>query len=164
MYGLAADAENAGAVRRIFALKGRPASHPLIVHVAGSEAAGHFARQVPDLAQRLMAAFWPGPLTLILARREGVADKAAGGHASIDCSIIQTYKIAMEIKKITGKNPKKVFIEMAKGGGEKGKRTERRKDKIKELYKNMKDSLSDYCNNLQDLSSQVEKYDDNRLR
>ena len=82
VYGLAADAENAGAVRRIFALKGRPASHPLIVHVAGSEAAGHFARQVPDLAQRLMAAFWPGPLTLILARREGVADEAAGGHAS----------------------------------------------------------------------------------
>lgn len=83
---------------------------------------------------------------------------------SVKRSIIQTYKIAMEIKKITGKNPKKVFIEMAKGGGEKGKRTERRKDKIKELYKNMKDPLSDYCNNLQDLSSQVEKYDDNRLR
>lgn len=83
---------------------------------------------------------------------------------SVKRSIIQTYKIAMEIKKITGKNPKKVFIEMAKGGGEKGKRTEKRKDKIKELYKNMKDSLSDYCNNLQDLSSQVEKYDDNRLR
>lgn len=83
---------------------------------------------------------------------------------SVKRSIIQTYKIAMEIKKITGKNPKKVFIEMAKGGGEKGKRTERRKDKIKELYKNMKDSLSEYCNNLQDLSSQVEKYDDNRLR
>ncbi len=83
VYGLAADAENAGAVRRIFAVKGRPASHPLIVHVAGSEAAGHFARQVPDLAQRLMAAFWPGPLTLILARREGVADEAAGGHTSI---------------------------------------------------------------------------------
>ena len=83
---------------------------------------------------------------------------------SVKRSIIQTYKIAMEIKKITGKNPKKIFIEMAKGGGEKGKRTEKRKDKIKELYKNMKDSLSDYCNNLQDLSSQVEKYDDNRLR
>lgn len=83
---------------------------------------------------------------------------------SVKRSIIQTYKIAMEIKKITGKNPKKIFIEMAKGGGKKGKKTERRKDKIKELYKNMKDSLSDYCNNLQDLSSQVEKYDDNRLR
>ncbi len=83
---------------------------------------------------------------------------------SIKRSIIQTYKIAMEIKKITSKNPKKIFIEMAKGGGEKGKRTEKRKDKIKELYRNMKGSLSDYCNNLQDLSSQVEKYDDNRLR
>ena len=83
---------------------------------------------------------------------------------SVKRSIIQTYKIAMEIKKITGKDPKKVFIEMTKGKGEKGKRTEKRKDKIKKLYKNIKDTLSDYCNNLQDLILQVEKYDDNRLR
>ena len=83
---------------------------------------------------------------------------------SVKRSIIQSYKIAMEIKKITGKNPKKVFIEVAKGGGEKGKTTERRKDKIKELYKTMKNPLAEYCSNLQDLSSEIEKYDDNRLR
>ena len=83
---------------------------------------------------------------------------------SVKRSIIQTYKIAMEIKKITKKDPKKIFIEMAKDKGEKGKTTEKRKDKIKKLYKNIKDTLSDYCNNLQDLTLQVEKYDDNRLR
>lgn len=83
---------------------------------------------------------------------------------SVKRSIIQSYKIAIEIKKITGKNPKKVFIEMAKGGGEKGKTTEKRKDKIKELYKTMKNPLSEYCSNLQDLSSEIDKYDDNRLR
>lgn len=83
---------------------------------------------------------------------------------SVKRSIIQTYKIAMEIKKITKKDPKKIFIEMAKDKGEKGKTTEKRKDKIKKLYKNIKDTSSDYCNNLQDLILQVEKYDDNRLR
>lgn len=83
---------------------------------------------------------------------------------SVKRSIIQSYKIAMEIKKITGKNPKKIFIEVAKGGGEKGKTTEKRKDKIKELYKAMKNPLAEYCSNLQDLSSEIDKYDDNRLR
>lgn len=83
---------------------------------------------------------------------------------SVKRSIIQSYKIAMEIKKITGKNPKKIFIEVAKGGGEKGKTTEKRKDKIKELYKTMKNPLAEYCSNLQDLSSEIDKYDDNRLR
>ena len=83
VYGLAADACHAEAVRRIFARKGRPASHPLIVHVSGQAAAEHFAQPVSPLAQRLMAAFWPGPLTLILPRRAGVAEAAAGGHDSI---------------------------------------------------------------------------------
>ena len=83
VYGLAADAGNAAAVRAIFATKGRPADHPLIVHVAGAAAVPAFASAVPDFAQRLIDAFWPGPLTLILPRRPGVADAAAGGHPSI---------------------------------------------------------------------------------
>lgn len=83
VYGLAADAGNAAAVRAIFATKGRPADHPLIVHVAGAAAVPAFASAVPDFAQRLIDACWPGPLTLILPRRPGVADAAAGGHASI---------------------------------------------------------------------------------
>lgn len=83
VYGLAADAENAGAVARIFAAKGRPPDHPLIVHVADPATAAHFASEVPAFAAALMQAFWPGPLTLILPRRAGVAAAAAGGQDSI---------------------------------------------------------------------------------
>ena len=83
VYGLAADADSAQAVAKIFAAKGRPADHPLIVHVANASGVAHFAHHVPEFASRLMAAFWPGPLTLILPRREGVAQAAAGGQNSI---------------------------------------------------------------------------------
>ena len=83
VYGLAADADSAQAVAKIFAAKGRPANHPLIVHVADASGVAHFADQVPAFANKLMAAFWPGPLTLILPRREGVAQAAAGGQNSI---------------------------------------------------------------------------------
>ena len=83
VYGLAADAENAAAVGRIFAAKGRPAEHPLIVHVLDATSASHFAASVPEFARQLMRAFWPGPLTLILPRRQNVAAAAAGGQDSI---------------------------------------------------------------------------------
>lgn len=83
VYGLAADAVSAGAVAKIFAAKGRPSNHPLIVHVADATGAQHFASDVPDFAARLISAFWPGPLTLILPRREGVAAAAAGGQNSV---------------------------------------------------------------------------------
>ena len=83
VYGLAADAGKDSAVRVIFAAKGRPADHPLIVHVASADGVAAFAAEVPPFAQRLIDAFWPGPLTLILPRRPGVADAAAGGHPTI---------------------------------------------------------------------------------
>jgi len=83
VYGLAADACNDAAVRGIFAAKGRPGDHPLIVHVAAGADVARFAADVPPLAQKLIGAFWPGPLTLILPRRPGVAEAAAGGHATI---------------------------------------------------------------------------------
>ncbi|GAC1601487.1 MAG: L-threonylcarbamoyladenylate synthase [Ramlibacter sp.] len=83
VYGLGADAASDAAVARIFSAKGRPSDHPLIVHVADAAAVGHFAASVPGFAQRLIDAFWPGPLTLILPRREGVATAAAGGQDSI---------------------------------------------------------------------------------
>ncbi|MDO4723902.1 MAG: L-threonylcarbamoyladenylate synthase [Comamonadaceae bacterium] len=83
VYGLAADACQERAVQQIFLRKGRPAQHPLIVHVADAAAAEYFAAAIPDFARALMAAFWPGPLTLILPRRPGVAERAAGGHATI---------------------------------------------------------------------------------
>ena len=83
VYGLAADANNAAAVAQIFSRKGRPSSHPLIVHVAGAADVPRFAQAVPVFAQQLIEAFWPGPLTVILPRLAGVAGAAAGGHDSI---------------------------------------------------------------------------------
>ncbi|TXT36361.1 MAG: tRNA threonylcarbamoyladenosine biosynthesis protein [Comamonadaceae bacterium] len=83
VYGLAANADDDAAVAQIFRAKGRPADHPLIVHVAHGGAVAHYASEVPEFAQKLMQAFWPGPLTLILPRRPGVANAAAGGNPSI---------------------------------------------------------------------------------
>jgi L-threonylcarbamoyladenylate synthase len=83
VYGLAANATDDDAVAKIFAAKGRPSDHPLIVHVASMAQVPLFAAQVPDFAQALMAAFWPGPLTLILPRLSGVAATSAGGQDSI---------------------------------------------------------------------------------
>ena len=83
VYGLGADASNDDAVALIFAAKGRPPEHPLIVHVARAAQVADYASEVPDFAAKLMAAFWPGPLTLILPRRAGVAAAAAGAQNSI---------------------------------------------------------------------------------
>lgn len=83
VYGLGADASNDLAVAKIFAVKGRPADHPLIVHVASASQVSSYASSVPLFAQALMAAFWPGPLTVILPRKPGVANAAAGGQNSI---------------------------------------------------------------------------------
>lgn len=83
VYGLAANASDDAAVAQIFAAKGRPADHPLIVHVASAQQVPLFAAQVPEFAQRLIDAFWPGPLTLILPRLPGVAGASAGGQDSI---------------------------------------------------------------------------------
>jgi L-threonylcarbamoyladenylate synthase len=83
VYGLGADAENPDAVRAIFAAKGRPADHPLIVHVARNADLQHWAREVPLRARQLIDAFWPGPLTLILPRAPQVPALVAGGQDSI---------------------------------------------------------------------------------
>ena len=83
VYGLGADANNPAAVAQVFAAKGRPSDHPLIVHVLSFDQVAVFAAEVPDFARRLMDSFWPGPLTLILPRRPGVAEQAAGGQATV---------------------------------------------------------------------------------
>ena len=83
VYGLAADAQNPQAVAQIFSTKGRPADHPLIVHIASAAQAGIFASAVPTFARVLMEKFWPGPLTVILPRQPEVAAAAAGGQSSI---------------------------------------------------------------------------------
>ena len=83
VYGLGADASSDAAVGKIFAAKGRPSDHPLIVHVADAAQVNDYASSVPAFAVRLINAFWPGPLTLILPRKKGVAAAAAGGQDSI---------------------------------------------------------------------------------
>jgi len=83
VYGLGADASNDAAVALIFAAKARPSNHPLIVHIAEAQQVLDYASSVPPFAARLIAVFWPGPLTLILPRKPGVATAAAGGQNSI---------------------------------------------------------------------------------
>jgi L-threonylcarbamoyladenylate synthase len=83
VYGLAADARNVDAVRRIFEVKGRPADHPLIVHVASAAEVDDWAREVPDTARRLAEAAWPGPLTIILPRADHVIDEVTGGRDTV---------------------------------------------------------------------------------
>lgn len=83
VYGLGADAANERAVAKIFALKGRPADHPLIVHVADAEAIGRWSREVPDSARTLARSFWPGPLTMILAKAAAVPASVTGGQETV---------------------------------------------------------------------------------
>jgi L-threonylcarbamoyladenylate synthase len=83
VYGLGADARNVDAVRRIFAAKGRPADHPVIVHIADASHIERWARDVPPAARALANAFWPGPLTLILPRAADVDDSITGGQDSV---------------------------------------------------------------------------------
>lgn len=83
VYGLGADASNPDAVAKIFAAKGRPADHPLIVHLPGADALDRWASEIPEAARRLAAAFWPGPLTLILKRQPQVLDAVTGGQDTI---------------------------------------------------------------------------------
>ena len=116
VYGLAADAGNASAVRRIFEAKGRPSDHPLIVHIAPPAtlnaaswraSVAPFAREVPSFASALMQAFWPGPLTLILPRRPEVASVAAGGQDSVGLRcpshpVAQSLLVAAQALGVTG--------------------------------------------------------------
>jgi L-threonylcarbamoyladenylate synthase len=83
VYGLGADAENPQAVARIYAAKGRPSNHPVIVHVAPEADLAYWAARVPAQARALVHAFWPGPLTLVLKRAPGISDCVSGGQDSI---------------------------------------------------------------------------------
>jgi len=83
VYGLAADATNPEAVRGIFAAKGRPSNHPLIVHLGDPAWLDTWAREVPETARRLAAAFWPGPLTLLLHKAAAVPSDVTGGRDTI---------------------------------------------------------------------------------
>jgi L-threonylcarbamoyladenylate synthase len=83
VYGLGADAENPQAVAKIYVAKGRPSNHPVIVHVAPGADIGYWTPAIPEAARKLIDAFWPGPLTLILKRAQHIPDAVAGGQDSI---------------------------------------------------------------------------------
>lgn len=83
VYGLAADAESPGAIARVFAAKGRPTDHPLIVHVAGAADLDRWAVEVPDAARRLADRWWPGPLTMLLQRAPRVLDAVTAGRHTV---------------------------------------------------------------------------------
>jgi L-threonylcarbamoyladenylate synthase len=83
VYGLAADATNPDAVRAIFHAKGRPADHPLIVHLAAAEQLPVWADKVPEVAWRLASAFWPGPLTMVLPAARTVSPLVTGGQTTV---------------------------------------------------------------------------------
>lgn len=84
VYGLGGNAESDEAVLKIFEAKGRPVDNPLIIHIANREQIHSFIKEIPEQASRLMDAFWPGPLTIILERKAGsLSDKATAGLATV---------------------------------------------------------------------------------
>jgi L-threonylcarbamoyladenylate synthase len=101
VYGLAADAENPAAVARIFAVKGRPADHPLIVHVLGADDLDRWAVRVPDYARRLAEELWPGPLTLVLPRTSRAGDHVTGGQDTVGLRA-PAHPVARELLLATG--------------------------------------------------------------
>lgn len=87
VYGLGADATNSDAIAKVFAAKERPADHPLIVHIADMGQLADWASVVPEAAEKLANAFWPGPLTMILKKQEGVLDILTGGQDTVGVRI-----------------------------------------------------------------------------
>lgn len=83
VYGLGADARDPAALARLYAAKGRPADHPVIVHLASAFELGAWAAEVPPAALALAARFWPGPLTIVLRRAPGVPDAVTGGRDTV---------------------------------------------------------------------------------
>jgi L-threonylcarbamoyladenylate synthase len=83
VYGLGADASNADAVAKIYLAKGRPADHPLIVHISSMNELGYWAEEIPEYAIALTRNFWPGPMTLILQRSEAAGDFITGGQDTV---------------------------------------------------------------------------------
>lgn len=96
VYGLGADASNEKAVARLYAVKGRPADHPVIVHLYSLERALAWARDVPEEAMLLAKRFWPGPLTLILKRSDKARDFVTGGQPSVGIRV-PSHPVAREL-------------------------------------------------------------------
>lgn len=106
VYGLGADATNAAAVARIYQVKGRPADHPLIVHVGDMQDIADWADDIPDYAIALARAFWPGPMTLILKRSSLAQDFITGGQETVGLRVpnhVIALALLNEFKKLGGK-------------------------------------------------------------
>jgi L-threonylcarbamoyladenylate synthase len=106
VYGLGADATNSEAVARIYQVKGRPADHPLIVHLADAQDIAEWSEEISDYAIDLARSFWPGPMTLILKRSELAKDFITGGQETVGLRVPDhTLALAFlnEFKKIGGK-------------------------------------------------------------
>jgi L-threonylcarbamoyladenylate synthase len=101
VYGLGADAQNPAAVAKIFAAKGRPADHPLIVHVPAADALTTWAAHIPPAAMALARAFWPGPLTLILERSGIVPDAVTGGQNTVGLRV-PNHPLALKLLRAFG--------------------------------------------------------------
>lgn len=101
VYGLGADAANAEAVRKIFAAKGRPSNHPLIVHVADAVQLANWAREIPPAAHTLAKKFWPGPLTLVLKRNPRVSDEVTGGQDTVAIRV-PSHPVAQQLLRAFG--------------------------------------------------------------
>jgi L-threonylcarbamoyladenylate synthase len=101
VYGLAADAENELAVRRIFAVKGRPSTHPLIVHLGSAEAVKEWVSHLPEEAKALADAFWPGPLTLVLPRSTRASDAVTGGQGTVAVRV-PSHPVALAVLRAFG--------------------------------------------------------------
>ena len=96
VYGLGVDATNRDAVTRMYAVKGRPADHPVIVHVSSMQAMGQWASDIPDYAIALARKYWPGPMTLILKRSELAEDFVTGGQDSVGLRV-PDHKVALAL-------------------------------------------------------------------
>ena len=83
VYGLGADATNADAVRRVFQVKGRPSTNPLICHLADETIARRYAREWPLAASRIAWRFWPGPLTIVVTKAAAIVDEATAGNDTV---------------------------------------------------------------------------------
>lgn len=101
VYGLAADARNEQAIQKVFRAKGRPADHPLIVHIDSPDKIGEWAREVPDIVSLLAARYWPGPLTLILKKRDSVLNSITGGQDTVAIRI-PNHPVALQLLKSFG--------------------------------------------------------------
>jgi L-threonylcarbamoyladenylate synthase len=102
VYGLGGNAESDEAVAKIFAAKGRPSDNPLIIHIAEREQLNRFVTEVPEKAEVLMDAFWPGPLTIIFKMKEGVlSDKATAGLGTVGVRI-PNHPVALALLKACG--------------------------------------------------------------